>query len=167
MKVIAVSGSPGTGKTTIAKELSKKKGMKYIDVKRLITQQGISESFDKKRDCLIVDVKKLNRALIKIISQYKKEKDIRGIVLDSHLSHYLPKKYVDICIITKCGLPELKRRLEKRGYRQSKIRENLDAEIFDVCRIEALEAGHKVKTVYTDVKKQNSRARSPHSSRRS
>ena len=47
------------------------------------------------------------------------------------------------------SLKTLKKRLEKRGYSKEKVRENLDAEIFDTCRIEALEAGHNVEVIYT------------------
>ena len=69
------------------------------------------------------------------------------------MSHYLPKKYVDLCIVTKCGLKKLKKRLEKRKYNKKKIRENLDCEIFDICLNEAMEKGHKVKIVDTSKKK--------------
>ena len=71
------------------------------------------------------------------------------LVIDSHLSHYLPKKYVKLCVVTKCDLKVLKKRLEKRKYSKGKVRENLDAEIFDVCLNEAKELGHKVKVVDT------------------
>ena len=32
-----------------------------------------------------------------------------GIVIDSHLSHYLSKKFVDLCIVTKCNLTNITR----------------------------------------------------------
>ena len=148
MRVIAVSGTPGTGKTRYSKELCKKKGFLYIDVNKVIEKYKISEGYDKKRKTKIIDVNKLNEKLIEIICK-EKEKKRKGIVIDSHMSHFLPKRYVSLCVITKCSLSELKERLEKRGYSKSKVRENLDAEIFDICRIEALESGHKVSIVYT------------------
>jgi adenylate kinase len=141
---IIITGTPGTGKTTYAKELAIEKKYVYLDVNKIIEKKKLSEGYDRKRKSKIVDIKKLNKELIKII---KKDKNI---VVDSHLSHYLPKKYVNICIVTKCNLKTLEKRLKKRGYSKSKIRENLDAEIFDTCRIEAEELGHKVKVVFTD-----------------
>jgi len=54
-----------------------------------------------------------------------------------------------LCIVTKCDLKKLESRLKKRKYSQSKIRENLDAEIFDVCLNEAKENGHKIMVVDT------------------
>ena len=141
-----MSGTPGTGKTTVARKLAKDKGFLYVDVNKVIEKDKLSEGYDEEKDTKIIDTKKLNKALVKII---KKSKE-KGLVIDSHLSHYLPKRYVDKCIITKCSLKELKKRLEKRGYLKEKVRENLDAEIFDTCRIEALEAGHEVEVVMTD-----------------
>ena len=147
MKTIIVGGTPGTGKTTLAKRLAKKLNFHYLDVNKIIEKYNISEGYDKKRDTKIIDTKKLNLALTKEIRNFKQSKE--GIIIDSHLSHYLPKKYVDLCIVTKCNLKELENRLKKKKYSKSKIRENLDAEIFDVCLNEAKENGHKVIVIDT------------------
>jgi len=145
--IVIVTGTPGTGKTFFAKELSRKFCFDYVYVKKLIKQKKLSSGFDKKRNCNIIDTKKLNSALIGIIN--KADKNKKNLVIDSHLSHYLPKKYVDVCFVTKCSLKELKRRLQKRKYSKEKIRENLDAEIFDTCLIEAEEQGHDVRVINT------------------
>jgi len=145
--VIIVTGCPATGKTTIARKIAEKKKLRYIDVNQLIKDNKLYSYYSRKDMSYVVDVKKLNRFLIKLI---KKDKDV---VLDSHLSHYLPNKYVDECIVTKCNLKELKKRLEKRKYPNKKIRDNLDCEIFDVCHIEALENKHKVRIIDTSDKK--------------
>jgi len=152
MKVILVSGTPGTGKTTYAKKIAKQKSYKYIDVNKVVSSHNLSSGYDKKRDTTVIDTDKLNKVLIKLINEEKKKKT-KGFVIDSHLSHYLPKKYADLCIITKCDLKTLKKRLEKRGYSKDKVRENLDAEIFDVCRVEAEERGHLVKVIFADIRK--------------
>ena len=147
MKTIIVGGTPGTGKTTLAKRLAKKLNFHYLDVNEIIEKYNISEGYDKKRDTKIIDTKKLNLALTKEIRNFKQSKE--GIIIDSHLSHHLPKKYVDLCIVTKCNLKEMENRLKKKKYSKSKIRENLDAEIFDVCLNEAKENGHKVIVIDT------------------
>jgi adenylate kinase len=174
MKVIIITGSVGTGKTTLSKLLARKLNFHYIDVNKIIRKYNISEGYDKKRKTNIVDINKL--ALIKEIKNYKNtikknsiissnknisiknkrtfekineknknnKKIKNGIIIDSHLSHYLPKKYVDLCIVTKCNLKVLKNRLKKKKYSKDKIRENLDTEIFDVCLNEAKENRHKI-----------------------
>jgi adenylate kinase len=137
MKAVIVTGTPGTGKTRLAKKIARSKGFLYLDVGKLIKEKKLYDSYDEKSKCFDVDVKKLNKILIDKIKVSKKI-----FVIDSHLSHYLPKKYVTKCIVTKCDLRVLKKRLEKRGYSYKKVRENLDAEIFNACLTEAQENGH-------------------------
>jgi len=178
MFTIIVTGTPGTGKTTLAKRLAKKLDFHYLDVNDIIKKYDIADDYDKKRDTKIINTKKLNLVLIKEINNYKnsikkltikkssmlnsnerisiiknnnnKSKNTKnGIIIDSHLSHYLPKRHVDVCIVTKCDLKELEKRLKSKKYSKDKIRENLDSEIFDVCLSESKEKGHKVIVVDT------------------
>lgn len=141
--IIIISGTPCTGKTTLSRRIAKKLGFKHLDVSKLIKANKIAERYDNKRKCYVVDVKKLNKLLIEKIKEYP------NLVIDSHLSHYLPKKYADLCIITKCDLKILEKRLKKRKYNNNKIRENLDCEIFDICLNESKEIGHKILIVDT------------------
>lgn len=144
VKVIIVTGSVCTGKTTVAKKLAKKNKVKYVDVNKVIKKYKLSEGYDRKRKCKIIDVRRLNKILIKMIKGSKED-----LVIDSHLSHFLPPEYVDLCIVTKCGIKKLRSRLKKRGYSKSKIEENVAVELFDVCYNEAKELGHKVRVVNT------------------
>ena len=144
MKVVIITGSVGTGKTTLAKKLAKTLNYRYIDVNKLIEKEEISSGYDRKRRCKIIDIRRLNNLLINLINNSKK-----NLIIDSHLSHYLPKKYVDLCVVTKCDLKVLEKRLRKRGYTKDKIRENLDCEIFDICLNEAKELRHRVIVIDT------------------
>ncbi len=152
MKVIVITGTPGTGKTTIAKKLVKQAGFLYMDINDLIKKNKLEESYDEKRKSKIVDVDKLNSVILKKIGNLRKNKKNKGIIIDSHLSHFLPRKEVSLCIVTKCELKELKKRLEKREYDKDKIRENIESEIFDICLNEAREAGHEIFVIYTNGK---------------
>ena len=146
MKTIIVTGTPGTGKTVLSKKLAKKLDFYYADANQIISKNKLSEGYDQKRQTKIIDVKKLNK---KLISEINKNKKLKGIIIDSHLSHYLPRKYVDLCIVTKCNIKELNKRLQRKGFSKSKIQENLQAEIFDICYDEAKKQMHKVILIDT------------------
>ena len=49
MKVLIVTGTPATGKTTLSKKLAKKLNFHYLDVNKVIKKYNISEGYDKKR----------------------------------------------------------------------------------------------------------------------
>ena len=158
MKIICVSGVPGTGKTTLAKKLAKKLNFYYLDVSKLILSNKLYEGYDKKRRTKIVDVKKLTKFLISEIKNFQKlnkskkfsqRKLFDGIIIDSHLSHYLPRKYVDLCIVVKCDIKELNRRLKKKNFHKNKIIENIQAEIFNVCYEESVQRNHKIIAINT------------------
>ena len=149
MKVIIISGTPGTGKTTLSKKLAKILGCRCIDVNEVVKKNRLNKTYDKKKQCFAVDISKLNKALIKIINDSKKQGKEKYLIIDSHLSHYLPKKYIDLCVVAKCNIKKLGKRLKKKRFHKEKIKENIQAEIFDVCFNEALERKHNVLVVDT------------------
>ena len=148
MKVICITGSVGSGKTTLAKKLAKKLKYEYVDVSKLIAKEKLSSGYDYNKKCKIIDVKKLNKSLVRLINNKSRSKT-KGIIIASHLSQYLQCKYVDFCLVTKCDLKILEKRLEKRKYSKEKIRENMDCEIFDVCLEEAKDNKHNIMLIDT------------------
>lgn len=144
--VIAISGTPGTGKTRLARFLAKKLHFSRLDLHRHYLE--IATGYDAKKQCSVIDLKKLE-ALV------RKEKARGKVIVDSHIAHLLPEKLVDVCIVLTCSdLKALQKRLRRRGYPAKKVRENLDAEIFQVCLLEAQERRHRVLAFDTDVKKE-------------
>ena len=138
MKVISVTGTPCTGKSTLTKYLEKKLGFKRLDLHRYYKK--ISTGYNKSKQCYDIDLKKLEKLI--------KEKSKENLIVDSHISHLLKK--VDLCIVLTCSnLKKLEKRLKERKYSQKKVRENLDAEIFQICLNESKEKKHKILVVDT------------------
>ncbi len=133
--IIIITGTPCTGKTSLAKLIVKQLKFKRLDVNKVIRENNLLEENNE------VDEKKLAKVLEKII---KKEDNL---VIDSHLAHYINPKCVDLCIVTTCNLRTLNQRLKKRRYSKEKIENNMECEIMEVCKTDALAQGHKVITL--------------------
>ena len=136
---ISITGTPGTGKTEVSKELSKLLNYKYIDLNKLAEEKELIVGFDSKRKSKEIDEKKLKKLEIPDNS-----------VIDGHLSHLIP---VDLVVVLRTRPDILKKRLEKRlkenDWDRSKIQENLEAEILGICSYEAFEESKKVIEIDT------------------
>jgi len=155
--IIAITGTPGTGKTYLSKRLSKVSGMEYFDLNKYIRDNRLYDSYNKKDKTYDVDIKKLwklnklflkyhlknkvmnelvkkNIELKKFLSSISKSKKSSGIIIDSHMSHYLKSDY---CVVVKSDIKKINRRLKARGYPKKKITDNIESEIFDICLSEA------------------------------
>ena len=136
--IIALSGTPGTGKTSVSKILQKK-GFEVIDLNKVASEKNCLIGRDKKRDSNIVDIEKLNLYM-------KKNYTNKNIVfIEGHLSHLL--KTVDKVIVLRCHPKNLKKNLSKKGWKVEKIKENLEAEMLDIILCEAVEI-HPKKNIF-------------------
>lgn len=145
--LIIISGTPGTGKSTLAQALAKKLGYERLNLHN--HYKTISTGYNKKKQAYDIDKQKFITLVRKKLSSAKK-----GLIIDSHISHLLPGKLVGLCIVLTCSnLKVLQKRLQKRKYSPQKIRENLDAEIFQICLMEALERGHRIQVFDTNALK--------------
>ncbi|TFF86011.1 MAG: hypothetical protein EU518_00110 [Promethearchaeota archaeon] len=128
MEIIIITGTPGCGKTTITQEISQLEKSEYISLNELVVSKRFYEKYDKKRDTYIADFDKMIPYIIKVIEQAKKKK-LKYFFIEGHFADIIPKKFIDLVIILRCHPDVLRKRLEKRDYKESKIRENLQAEI--------------------------------------
>ena len=135
--IISITGTPGTGKDTISKIIAEKIGLQLIDLNKLAEEKKLFVGHDKKRGCEIVDLRKLSLEIKKL----KKDS-----IIQSHYSHELDS---DLVVVLRTNPGELRKRLEKRGWAKEKIEENIEAEIMEVCKSDALEKNKKVFEVDT------------------
>ncbi len=140
--IIAITGTPGCGKSWLSKKLSEKLGFKICD-NNCITSL-YPEIVDRVENGeKIIDTSKLREVFRRYVEEEIK-KGNNKIIFDSLLSHEVSKDIVDLCIVVKAPLKTIKERMEARKYRKDKIEENLEAEILDVCGQDAIENGHNV-----------------------
>ncbi|MHA1993493.1 MAG: adenylate kinase family protein [Candidatus Hodarchaeales archaeon] len=121
---IYITGTPGTGKTIIAKNLSYNLDLDFLEINDLIIEEGLYLGYDIDRDTLIVDDELLTQNLFKKLKANKKICISSGMVLLG-----LP---IDYIIILHTSISILRKRLESRDYSNEKIESNLEAEIMNI-----------------------------------
>lgn len=143
--IISVTGTPGAGKSTFSKELSKKLGYTLVDINDFLDSEDklLVLEYDEERETKIVDEERV----VKKVEDYLRNEGFEDVVIDSHLSHYMSDKFVDVCVVMVCDISILTERLADRGYNELKLKENLDAEIFEEIKTESLERHKNVIVV--------------------
>jgi adenylate kinase len=135
---LAITGTPGTGKSRIAELLGKKLGWHVLHLSSFVKEKNLYSGWDRTRKCWIVDEEKLKAEIAKI-----KEKNL---IIEGHFAHILPS---DIVIVLRLAQKKLTKRLQRRGWSKAKITENIEAEIMGICLIEAKELNKKVFEIDT------------------
>jgi len=138
--LVGLTGTPGTGKTSVSKLLETRCGYRVIHLNELIKQEHLYSEVDEERDSVIADMKRVSERISELL-----DKDDAITILDSHLSHYL----ADTVIVLRASPGELRQRLSHRNYSPAKIQENVEAEALDVILIESVEWCDRVFEVNT------------------
>lgn len=135
-KIILITGTPGVGKTAVSQLLASKLNALHIDLGELVKHENLTSGTDKARDTLIVDIDKVSRRVQEIIKNCDHD-----VIIDGHYAtDVLPSESVDLVFVLRRNPDELKKIMEERKFREEKIRENLAAEILDVCLVDAISA---------------------------
>jgi len=146
-KVILVTGTPGVGKTTVSHKLASKLDALHIGITELVEKQKLITSVDEDRQTLIADTEKVSKQLQETLAKTE-----GSIIIEGHYAvDVVPKKDVNTVFVLRRDPRELKGALEKRGYTEKKLWENLAAEILDVCLLDALSACGSDKVCEIDV----------------
>ncbi len=132
-KIIVVSGTPGTGKTVIAKLLAEELGACYVNLSEMVLKEKLYVGYDESRGSYIVDEERVRSRLRELV------KDCNILVVDGHYGEIAPREYVDKVIVLRTDPLELEERLRRKNWSWEKIRENIAAEILGVCTVNALE----------------------------
>ncbi|ERG95576.1 adenylate kinase family protein [Haloquadratum walsbyi] len=119
---LAVTGTPGTGKTTVTEHVN----IPVTHLNKIIheNETELTTTRDEERDSLVVDLESVSTWL----------GDWNGII-ESHLAHYFD---VDGVVVLRCHPEELERRLQESNESASSIKENVESEALDILLSEAI-----------------------------
>ena len=127
---ILVTGTPGCGKTTFSQLLSTACSLKQLVVGDLVKEKGLHEGWDAEWEAYTLDEDKLLDEMEDMLAD-------GGTVVEYHSCDFFPERWFDLVVVLRTENSILYDRLQKRGYSQKKIEENLQAEIFGVVAEEA------------------------------
>ena len=129
--LVALTGTPGTGKTTVS-QLLQQRGYTVLNLHHIAIEKQYVMGVDSRRQSQIIDTEKVDAY---IRETYASQQTLNFI--EGHLSHLLSS--VDKVILWRCHPMILRTRLVRRGWNKKKIEENVEAEILDVILCEAME----------------------------
>ncbi|GAA0677320.1 adenylate kinase family protein [Natronoarchaeum mannanilyticum] len=130
---VAVTGTPGTGKTTATERLET--DLDVVHLNEAVREHDLYEDVDEGRGSVIVD--------LEAASEWLGDRD--DVVVESHLAHHLD---VDRVVVLRCHPEDLEERLRERGDEsEASIVENAESEALDVILSEAVDE-HGIESVY-------------------
>ena len=135
--LVAISGTPGVGKTSVSAEL-RSRGFKVVDANEHLRAHGLLGEKDDLRDTYNVDMEAFNDSL----EEFRRDPGV--VFIDSHLSHQCDCSRI---IVLRCHPDVLAQRLRARGYSEAKVTENVQAEVLDVILCEATDSDIPVNEI--------------------
>jgi adenylate kinase len=130
---ILLSGTPGTGKSTLAKRIAEETSMTWINVGDFAKEKGFLGAWDEEYECHELEEDPLLDELEELVAK-------GGCIVDHHVTDFFPERYFDIVFIMRTENDQLYERLSKRGYKGKKFEDNLQCEIFQTVLEEARES---------------------------
>jgi len=138
---VAVTGTPGTGKTTATELLERRlessadrPDLDVVHLNTVLEREGLYTEVDTERESKVAD--------LEAMAAWLEGRD--DCLLESHLAHHIE---ADRIAVLRCAPETLEARLLERGENETKAKENAESEALDVILAEAVEA-HGLESVY-------------------
>jgi adenylate kinase len=135
-RVILIIGTPCVGKTTTAKQLAQRLKAEYVNLTDFAKTYDLTLGEDKERQTIIIDEEAMKQKLRENIDASANS----NIIIDGHYAAAvtLPSQVTHVFVLRR-NPKELKMFMQKCGFSEDKLNENLSAEILDSCLIEAMQ----------------------------
>lgn len=131
---ILITGTPGTGKTTIAELAAEKIAFKFLNIGQFVKENECFETFDETYDTYILDEDKLIDLLEPLVGEEG------GYIVDFHTPEIFPERWFDLILVLRTETNVLYDRLKDRQYNDIKLNENMECEIMQVVLDSARES---------------------------
>lgn len=135
-----LQGTPGVGKSTLARQLAEKTDLVWREVGKLALENECFEEYDERYKCSILDEDKLMDSMENYMSE-------GGNIVDYHGADFFPERWFDIVFVLRTNNTILYDRLTSRGYEGKKLEDNIDCEIFQTI-LEEAKASYREEIVH-------------------
>jgi adenylate kinase len=115
MRFYGLTGTPGTGKKTLAPIVAKALGIKPVSLNEIACSALKDENVD-----------------VSLLAKKVRRLGEKSLLYGHLLPHVLEEKDTIHVTVLRCEPMVLKRRLEERGYSAEKVRVNLEAELIGI-----------------------------------
>ena len=126
VELIILTGTPGTGKSTLMEILREELKYPVFNINQVIIENELFDRRDEERDTLILNEEKIEKYFIKFIDSLPND---AKVIVNGHYFEFIHRQFISMIIILRTHPEALLDRLEKRKYKVSKIQENVQAEI--------------------------------------
>ena len=130
---ILVTGTPATGKTSMAQLLAQELGLRHIEVGKVVKEERFFTSYDEEFDTCDIEEDDEDR-LVDFLEPLMVE---GGVVADYHSCELFPERWFSVVVVLRASTEVLFERLTGRGYSERKRDENMEAEIVGFVEEEA------------------------------
>lgn len=132
--------------------------MKWQDVSKIAKDNGFVEEYDENLECPVLDEdkvsvhKQLTRTIpdtnafmfgnlsSQLMDFLEPEMESGGNIVEYHSCEFFPERWFDAVFVIQCNNTVLYDRLQQRGYNPTKVKENIECEIFQEVLNEAKES---------------------------
>jgi adenylate kinase len=136
---VGITGTPGTGKKTLAPLVASRMGLPCIS----LHDQAVSSGLVKQDDDAEVDTAVLGRFIVKHVNG-------PALIYGHLLPYVLRGQDLRKVVVLRCEPKTLKRRLLARAYKSEKVVENVEAELIGVLSADSATAFSSRKTAEFD-----------------
>ncbi len=108
----------------------------HVNLSDLAERRGIVSGYDESRGTSIVDLELMRKELAVLLKGSE-----RLLIIDGHFaSEVVPPEAVSLALVLRRAPWILRDELAARGFSEEKVRENVEAELLDVCLVDAVDS---------------------------
>jgi adenylate kinase len=146
-RILILTGTPGVGKTVLAKLIAKRTGFRFLSLGDLVKREGLHKGFDRRARSYIIN----EPAVRKRLEDYFEDHRTKGVVFETHsIGSFLHRTRGMVVIVLRLDPVALAKRLRARNWPREKIWENVEAEMIDVSLYDSLKFLGKTRVFEID-----------------